>query len=219
MYYFAFEDQFTPQFRSGGIQPIKINIKPLMTEMLLSHRDVVGMIMRSAAVKKIIAILSMGIILTACGGGGGDSREPHPFNPTPTLIHFDIVDSYGIDTATSSQLLALNPYLYNGLFDIFWDVNSIEDYRINVRINDRPTVTSSFLIYSEICGEGAACDQEGNVICEYTSDLTLSCNNASNPTDISALFSEIPQELYLVFEVCDMDSPYCEFNYHKVLME
>lgn len=168
--------------------------------------------------KKIIAILSMGLLLTACGGGGSHS-EPPPFNPKPTLLHFDIVDSYGVDTATSSEPLTINPYLYNGLFDIFWDVNSIEDYRINVRINDQPTVANSFLIYSEICGAGAACDQEGNVICEYTTDLTLSCNNASNPTDISALFNAIPQELYMVFEICDLDSAYCAFNFYPVLME
>ena len=167
-------------------------------------------------IAKITALMAISFLLTACGGDGGDS---HAFNPHPTLIHFDIVDSYGVDSATSSAPLAINPYLYNGLFDIFWDVNSIEDYRINIRINDAPGVANSFLVYSEICGAGRACDQDGNVICEYTSDLTLSCNNASNPTDISALFRAIPQDLYMVFEICDLNSPYCAYDFRRVLME
>lgn len=167
--------------------------------------------------KKIITLTLISFVLTACGGG--DGKSAHSFNPKPTLLHFDIVDSYGVDTATSSAPLAINPYLYNGLFDVFWDVNSIEDYRINIRINDAPAVSNSFLMYSEICGAGRACDQSGNVICEYTSDLTLSCNNATNLTDISVLFKTIPQDLYMVFEICDIDSPYCVYNFRRVLME
>jgi hypothetical protein len=154
-------------------------------------------------------------VLTACGGG---EREP-VYNPTPTLVHYDIVDSYGVDTATSSTSLAINPYLDNGMFDIFWKVNSLEDYRVNIRINDRSTPDNSFLIYSDICGANQACDQLGNVICEYTSDFTLSCNSSSRVVDIGELFKQVPQRLYMVLEICDIDSSYCAYDYYPVSME
>ena len=156
------------------------------------------------------------LLLTACGGEGSSSR---PFNPTPSLISFDIVDSYGVDTAESDQALVIDPYLYNGLFDVFWRVNSLDDYRVNVRVNSAPGVGNSILVYSDICGAGRACDQGGNLICEYTSDFYLSCNNARHPTDIAALIEQVPEDLYLIFEVCDIDSAYCSYMYHPVSMQ
>jgi hypothetical protein len=105
------------------------------------------------------------------------------------------------------------------MFDIFWKVNSLEDYRVNIRINDRATPSNSFLIYSEVCGANLACDQLGNVICEYKSDFTLSCNNSSRIVDIGELFKKVPQDLYMVLEICDIDSSYCAYDYYPVSME
>ena len=165
--------------------------------------------------KNIFMLVVLSLVLTSCGGGG--EREP-VYNPTPTLVHYDIVDSYGVDTANSSAALAINPYLDNGMFDIFWKVNSLEDYRVHVLVNDRATPDNSFLIYSDICGAHQACDQLGSVICEYTSDFTLSCNN-SNPVDIGVLFKKVPQTVYMILEICDIDSSYCAYEYYPVSME
>lgn len=166
--------------------------------------------------KKYIALIVVvaSMSLTGCGGG-----ELHSVDYVPELHRFDVVDSYGVDTAKSHATLALNPYVENGLFDIYWEVNSLEDYQVNVRINDRPSVNNSYLVYSKVCGAGRACDQSGGAICEYTSDFTLSCNNSNHPTDIGYLFDEVPQKLYLILEVCDYDSTYCIYDYHPVVME
>lgn len=166
--------------------------------------------------KNIFVLMLLSLVLTACGGSGGD-REP-VYNPTPTLVNYDIVDSYGIDTATSSAALAINPYRDNGMFDIFWKVNSLEDYRVNILVNDRPTPDNSFLIYSDVCGANQACDQFGSVICEYTSDFTLSCDNRK-AVDIDELFKKVPQSVYMVLEICDIDSSYCAYDYYPVSME
>ncbi len=172
--------------------------------------------------KKLFGLLMVvaSISLTACGGGGGQVA-PRVINYTPELRQFDVVDSYGVDTAKPGTTpLAINPYLDNGLFDVYWQVNSLEDYRMNVRINDTAGINNSLLIYSEICGLGRACDQSGGVICEYTADFMLSCNNSSHPTDIYALFPNgSPQKLYLALEICDLDSSYCAYNYYPVRME
>lgn len=160
-------------------------------------------------------VLFFCLLLSACGG----EMAERDFNPTPTLLAFDIVDSYGVDTGYSVKPLALDPYINNGLFDIFWKANSLYDYRLNVRINSTPDVSSSLLVYSDICGAGRACDQGGNVICEYTSDFYLSCNNARHPTDIAGLMKRVPQNLYLMLEICDLDSPYCSYKYYPVSLQ
>ncbi|RYY04680.1 MAG: hypothetical protein EOO53_02425 [Gammaproteobacteria bacterium] len=160
-------------------------------------------------------VLLVCFLLTACGGEEAD----HSFNPAPSLVRFDVVDSYGVDTATSNQPLTIDPYIYNGLFDVFWRVNSLEDYRVNIRINSTANVNNSILVYSDVCGIGLACDQGGNSICEYTSDFYLSCSNARHPTDIAELIKRVPQDLYLILEVCDLDSPYCGYLYHRVSMQ
>ena len=154
-------------------------------------------------------------MLSACGGEAAERS----FNPAPALVGFDVVDSYGVDTGYSTKALAIDPYINNGLFDIFWKANSLYDYRVNIRINATTDAASSLLIYSDICGAGRACDQAGNLICEYTADFYLSCNNARHPTDIASLMKRVPQTLYLMLEICDLDSPYCSYKYYPVSLQ
>lgn len=167
--------------------------------------------------KTITLLLAMSsLLLVACGGGG--SREAEVIY-APDIHRFDVVDSYGVDSAKSNLTLAVNPYVDNGLFDIFWEVDSLEDYRVNILVNDARSASNSFLIHSEICGAGLACDQGGGVICHYTSDFTLSCNNSSRVADIGELFRQVPQPLYLVLEVCDTRGFSCDHDYRRVVME
>ncbi|GGY87268.1 hypothetical protein GCM10011613_35580 [Cellvibrio zantedeschiae] len=165
--------------------------------------------------KNKIWILLCCIFLSACGG----EEAERDFNPAPSLVAFDIVDSYGVDTGYSLKALAIDPYINNGLFDVFWKVNSLKDYRVNIRVNSTPEISNSLIIYSDICGAYRACDQGGNVICEYTSDFYLSCNNARHPTDIAAFIKRVPQNVNLILEICDLDSPYCSYKYYPVSMQ
>ncbi|ACE84952.1 hypothetical protein [Cellvibrio japonicus] len=154
--------------------------------------------------------------LSACHEDDGVAPEDY----VPHLYRFDIIDSYDQDTARPGYGdLALNPYLYDGLFEIFWQVNSLEDYRMTLRVNDRPSITTSLAVHSEVCGQGRWCDQGGSLICEYTSDYYLSCDNSGRLVDIVNLFSQVPDDLYLFLEVCDRDSSYCEYDYYPVRFE
>lgn len=166
------------------------------------------------------AIILLSLTIYGCGGG---TKVVHDSTPgadfTPHLYAFDILDSYDTDTAYSDAPLALNPYLYHGLFNIYWEVDSLEDYYVELSVNDYSDLTDSILVHSERCGAGLFCDQSGSWMCEYGADLTLSCNDGVEVTDISLLFNQVPQDLYLILQICDVDSSYCEYDYYPVLME
>jgi len=152
-------------------------------------------------------------LLTACGGSGGHAVEAYPVNPVPSIVSFDITDSYGVDTATSTWALEVDPYIDNGLFDLRWRVNSLEDYEVNIRVNSRADTYNSILIYSDVCGAGLSCDQRGNLICEYTADYYLSCGRG-----LASSIKSLPQDLYVILEICDLDSLYCTIAKYPVSM-
>ena len=110
--------------------------------------------------KKMLLAAIIACISLAISGCGDDSvaADPHHEDYVPELLLFDIIDSYDTDTAQSNHPpLALSPYLYDGLYEIFWEVNSLEDYTVTLRINDRPTLTNSLVIHSQVCGAGRRC--------------------------------------------------------------
>lgn len=164
-------------------------------------------------------VLTASLSIIGCGGGSSSAAPAPSYNYTPALHSYHILDSYDTDTYYSNAPLALNPYLYDGLFEVYWTANSLEDYRVRLSINDRPTLTNSVLIHTERCGAGLWCDQQGSLFCEYGADLTLSCDTGPGEVDINYLFQTIPQDLYLFLEICDINSPYCEYDYYPVTME
>jgi hypothetical protein len=161
------------------------------------------------------------LLIAALSACHDDTEAVHPEEYTPELYSFDLIDSYDQDTARPPYTdLALNPSQYEGMFEIFWRVNSLEDYTMSLRISDRPLISTSLSVHSEICGAGRWCDQSGSLICEYTSDFYLSCDNSNNPLDIVDFFPQVPpQQLYLFLEVCDNNSSYCEYDYYPVIFE
>lgn len=164
-------------------------------------------------------LLSMLLGLSACGGS---RAVDHPEDYVPELQYFDMIDSYGVDTALTPRAeLRLSPFEYGGLFEVFWQVYSLEDYSVTLKVGASPFIDNSIAVHSEVCGEGEWCDQLGSMVCEYTEDFYLSCDNANQLTDLVPLFSDapMPQTLYLFLEVCDYDSFYCEYDYYPVLME
>lgn len=164
----------------------------------------------------ILFFTSLGLI--GCGGDSVAVDDPNE-NYVPELIAFDIIDSYGTDTATPNYpQLAFNPYLSDSLFEIFWDVNSLEDYEVSLRINDRDTIGNSVKIHSQFCGANRRCDQWGNWVCEYTSDFHMSCGDGRE-VDIYSLITQVPQKIYVFIETCDVNSGYCEYDRYPVILE
>nr|WP_324258606.1 hypothetical protein [Cellvibrio fontiphilus] len=165
------------------------------------------------------ALVSSILLLVGCGGSGSAVSDPGE-DYRPELRAFDIIDSYDTDTAKPNHPpLALSPYFYDGLFEVFWSVNSLEDYTVSLRINDRASIANSILISSQVCGAGFACDQGGGWICEYTNDFFMSCDTSSREVDIYPLIDQLPQRVFLLLEVCDRNSGYCEYDYYPVTLE
>ena len=163
-----------------------------------------------------LVLLSITSILVACGGGGSSAHHDEYF---PELRAFDMIDSYDVDTATSNDPLALSPYEYEGLFEIFWKVDSLEDYRVSLKINDRDSLYNSITIGTTVCGAGLACDQSGHWVCEYTEDGYMNCDTSVRNVDIAPLFDVVPETVYLLLEICDTNSNYCEFDSYPVTLE
>lgn len=171
---------------------------------------------------KLLSITSLLLMLAGLSGCGGDTvvvDDPHE-NYVPELRAFDIIDSYDTDTATPNHPpLVFDPYLYEGLYEIFWDVDSLEDYRVSLRINDRNSIEGSLLVHTQWCGAGRACDQSGNWVCEYTSDFYMSCEGSARELDIYPLVDQLPQRIFMFIEICDSDSGYCEYDYYPVTLQ
>lgn len=173
----------------------------------------------------LFAIVLWSALLAGCGGGTGVQVNNHQPEPNgrdyiPVLRAFHLIDSYGVSTEEDYFAeLVLDPYYDAGLFEIDWRVDSLEDYLVEFRINDRPELAGSRRIYSETCGAGLNCDLGAIRLCQYYSDLTMACGLDETVTDISHMIYTLPQEVYAVLQVCDLDSDYCEYEYHPVWVE
>jgi hypothetical protein len=164
----------------------------------------------------LLGVILSALLLTACH----EERVAYEDEYLPELKRFDMIDSYDVDTAVSTAPLALSPYEYEGLFEVFWKVDSLEDYRVSLKINDRNSIYDSIMIGTTVCGEGLICDQAGSWVCEYTEDLYMNCDTSTRNVDISGLFGPtLPQRLYLLLEVCDANSDYCTVRSYPVSME
>lgn len=169
---------------------------------------------------KLLRVLISGFMLWGLAACHDEKSSVHPEDYVPYLRSFHMIDSYNQDTAVPGyDDLALNPYLFNGLFEIFWQVDSLEDYSVTLRVNDRPSIATSIPVHTEICGERHWCDQGGNLVCEYTSEFYLACDNSGDWVDIAGLFAQVPQQLYVFMDVCDRNSNYCEYLYYPMRFE
>jgi hypothetical protein len=166
-----------------------------------------------------ILLLTLALTLIACGGDTVYIETPAP-DPRPSLSAFHMVDSYDADTGLYHYPeLYLNPYRYSGLFELYWYVERRRDYYAEFYVNYRPTINGALFIDEQLCGPGLPCDTYGSQICRYTADFTLSCSPDTAPLDIGHMVYELPQKLYLILQICDTGSFYCEYEYRTVWME
>ncbi|GAB1263860.1 hypothetical protein [Aurantivibrio infirmus] len=166
-------------------------------------------------------------VITGCGGGGGSSDEVFvvPYNP-PSLEAFHVVDSLGVSSEDFiDPFLVLNPYIDGGQFEIYWDVLNEYDYSVELRINDVPFIEGSRFVSSDYCGIGLDCDLSGIQFCEYYADFSMSCDppGTNNPNQTVVRFddmiSTVPQDMYLILDICDTESDYCEYRVQEVSLE
>lgn len=185
----------------------------------------------------VIFVLVIAVIFAAgCRGGVHGEvyvEDHHHYEPdhhddnddlyVPWLLGFNVVDSFGTSTEDFVNYTPeLDPYIDDGFFEVYWEVDAVHNYIVEYRVNDIPDVAGSRLIDAEICGWGLACDTSGYQFCQYNPDFTLSCDvitpaypdidSMRYPLDISDMVYDLPETLYLVLQICDTRSNYCEFE-------
>lgn len=167
-------------------------------------------------VSKIMVGLSV-LALFGCDRGGPDH---HPVDVVhgPELYGFHMIDSFNVNSETDHVTpLELDPEIDGGLFDLFWYVESDQDYEVRIGVNDRPIMSGATIVATDICGWELPCDQDGSYICEYTLDGEIGCGLDLDEADynlksINHLLEFYPQELYLNIEVCGLDVYSCEVS-------
>lgn len=139
------------------------------------------------------------------------------------LQGFFLVDSFGASNEFSAAQLKLDPRQDNGVFELYWDVDSFYDYSVIISVNDRPDIYGAIILSSEVCGPERSCDYTGSQICQYFTDETMGCGldlweaeYYSEP--IESLLDTIPDTLYFNIKVCDDAGYYCELDSIEVLV-
>jgi hypothetical protein len=153
---------------------------------------------------KILSLLCVSVLLMACNSSSSSHSSPSSPPPPPPLdlTQFAIIDSYGLDSGLfPDDELYLDPYAYEGVFEVYWDVTPNRDYSFYLSVGPTPDIADSITLYDAMCGPGLVCARTGYEVCDYTLDYELQCANQA-PVDVSSWIYEVPQSLYLFAEVC-----------------
>jgi hypothetical protein len=160
-------------------------------------------------------LISTLLIINGCGAVSSSDD--------PDLNRFDIIDTSGSDSATDAESeLSIDPDEENiitvgnreGEFTLYWDVDTDENYRLTIRVNDDGDFGGEEL-YSDICDPDEDCHDEQNLSCDYTNDLNVVCedfddNESSIDVERIANEDDLPQDLFFILQVCDPFGFGCE---------
>ncbi|HEY7864405.1 MAG TPA: hypothetical protein VIC51_00215 [Psychromonas sp.] len=163
----------------------------------------------------LVALLVL-LVTTGCRDRTAVSDTPPPPGQL-AMYEFGVIDSFGVDSEIyPSEELILDPYIDDGLFEVYWSATAGRYYTFYLSLGSTREIEDSIEVYSEDCGPGKFCGRDGYSICTYTSDFYLSCDGQGFE-DISELFVEVPERLYLFAEVCDTFR--CNYDYRLVTLE
>lgn len=164
----------------------------------------------------IQTIICLLLVMSLAACDGGEARQVR--HEGPALQGFHIYDSFGVDSELDySSPLALDPYEYEGWFELFWYVDSRWDYTVLIGVNDSPSMRGATIIGSDLCGAGLSCDALGTFICRYTADGYVGCGLVEeeaelNLASVDHLLFEYPQDVYINMEVCGVGGGGCEVS-------
>ncbi len=169
----------------------------------------------------------LALALIGCHGSS-DYHQDH--ESTVSLVDIDVVDSYGNSGEDNYHTpLSINPYLNNGVFDIYWLTYSSEPYYVEFLVGGTPNIHHANLVYTQICdGEldlTSGCGELASQSCFYTPALELLCGGLEQAyrgfhgTNIGNLIYGLPQQLYFFVQVCEEYGDECEYDYRKIVFE
>jgi len=161
------------------------------------------------------AVIATAMILGGCGAASSSDD--------PELNDFGIIDTGGSnssDTAESDLLVDAdeNDPANNtdeGEFTLYWEVDTNDDYTLDVYINDRDSRSGALTLLSDFCDPDDDCHDQPNLECEFQNDLDLICEDYDGDereVDISRLVDsdDLPEDLFFIVQVCDAFGFDCE---------
>lgn len=164
------------------------------------------------------AILSAALLIVAGCGATSSSDDPE-------LNEFEIIDTSGSNSATDPQSEILVDAdedtmgtREDGEFTLYWDVDTNDDYLIDIYINDDDRISGGRKIFSDFCDPDDDCHEDRTLECDFQNDLDLVCEDFDdneteiNITSLSEIDDEddLPEDLYFILEVCDPFGFDCE---------
>jgi|SRR5690554_579090 len=153
-------------------------------------------------IKSKTLLLIIGCLLLAACKTSRTHHNPPPTVPALELAQFAVIDSYGVDSGIfPNKALHLDPYAYEGMFEIYWDVTPNRNYDFYLSVGPTPNIADSVTFFDAACGPNQYCGRTGYEVCYYSLDYELVCANQPG-VNVSNWIAEVPQPLYLFAEVC-----------------
>ena len=160
----------------------------------------------------LLALIAASMLVLAGCGATSSSDDPE-------LNDFGIIDTNGNDSATTAEDdLQVDADINNGDFRIYWEVDTNDDYTIDVYINDDDDRFGGLKLFSDFCDPDDDCHEDQFLDCDFQNDLDLICEDYDDnevEVDITRLSDirdedDLPEDLYLIIEVCDPFGFDCE---------
>ncbi len=148
---------------------------------------------------------------------------PEPSSDEPMLYHYFIVDSFGVSSEFDESVeLEIDPFVDDGIFEVYWDVESYRDYRVTLSVNNDDDLLGGAFLSTEVCGPSHSCDYTGLQMCQYFPDYTMGCGYdlheaELNRVSVDHLVITEPETLYINIDVCNLDETWCESDSIPVL--
>lgn len=162
------------------------------------------------------AILSAALLIVAGCGATSSSDDPE-------LNEFEIIDTGGSDSENVSQSELLvdadeeTPETNEGEFTLYWDVDTNDDYQIDIYINVDDRISGARKIFSDFCDPDDDCHEDQTLECDFQNDLDLVCEDFDDNEieinidgDLGVSSGDLPEDLYFILEVCDPFGFDCE---------
>ncbi len=165
---------------------------------------------------KIATALSLSILLAACV----DETED---DGTTTINNFSTSSSADL----SKSLVAINPAIDDGAFNIQWNIDSSDPYHIELYLSEDSQLSKSsdFNFFGQNCGSPSTvfnCSSVGDFDCRFTSENKISCgtiNSANKEKDATNFMTALPKEAFIIIQACNGLFDSCKESASQVVFQ
>jgi hypothetical protein len=163
-----------------------------------------------------VALLS---VLTACGSGDEHELDHGPLRPVSPyfdLYGFDVIDSYGRDSALDSRRLLVDSQKA-GRFQAYWRLSASDAYDATLLVADVADTRNAREITRVACPNASYCGyNEGKFYCSATQRNEIVCDGRSAYVGDWLRRSN---QLVLILRLCNNYASRCYDEFQEVTVE